>query len=135
LGEMEVLDGAWKRDKLSGGGGSSGGHGGGDGGRGERPDLYEEVRRRERDTVVAGQRDQWARRPPSTKQSLSQTHRHSHLRDDDLPRRPNPPPPAQARAARRESPSADPAPAPRKRTAEEMAMVADKKRKLMSKYG
>jgi pre-mRNA-splicing factor 38B len=142
LGEMDVLEGAWKRDKLVGGGsgrsgdrhgsGESGGHRGG----GERPDLYEEVRRRERETVVAGQRDQYARRPPTTKSSLAQPNRRSHLQDDDAPRRPKPPPQQAHRAGGgRESPPAPAAPAPRKRTAEEMAMVAEKKQKLMSKYG
>jgi pre-mRNA-splicing factor 38B len=141
LGEMDVLDGAWKRDKLAEarGGGAGDRHGAGEsGGRGgERPDLYEEVRRRERETVVAGQRDQYARRPPTTKSSLAQTQRHSHLQDDDAPghRRSNPPPQQAHRAGGRESPPVSAAPAPRKRTAEEMAMVAEKKRKLMSKYG
>jgi pre-mRNA-splicing factor 38B len=160
LGEMDVLDGAWKHDQMSrGGGGSvdhrhgeSGGHDRrGGGGGGERPDLYEEVRRRERETVVSGQRDQYARRPPTTKNSLAaQPHRRSHLQDDDYDdannrqhRHNNKPPQSQQQqqqahrggAARRESPPAAAAPAPRKRTAEEMAMVAEKKRKLMSKYG
>lgn len=120
LGEMDIVNGSWKRGNL---GERSG----------ERPDLYEEVRRRERDTVVAGQRGQWGRRPPA---SMSQPNRQSHLRQDDDGPRHNPPP-QQARgdtADRREAPRAA-EPPQRKRTSEEMAATADKKRKLLSKYG
>jgi pre-mRNA-splicing factor 38B len=162
LGEMDVMDGSWKRDQASRHGGGGGGGGGSSvdresgrrGGGESRPDLYEEVRRRERETVVSGQRDQYARRPPTTKSSLAaQSHRRSHLQDDDYDYDANsrrshssnkPPPHHQQQqqahrdrgAARRESPPAAAAAAPpRKRTVEEMAMVAEKKRKLMSKYG
>jgi pre-mRNA-splicing factor 38B len=135
LGEMDILQGTWKLDTLgaanANGSRSSSGRSGGDSG---RPDLYEKVRRRERDTVVADQRGQWARHPPSTKISLS----HGNNRDkgrswhanDNMPRHQKAPTVPQARAPRDPSP-----PAQRKRTAGEQAAVAEKKRKLLSKYG
>lgn len=123
LGEMDTLDGNWKHDRL------------GDT-RGGVRDRYEEVRRRERDTVTADRG--WARRPPSTKQSLSQSTRgRSHPHDDD--RRHRPP-----REHRRDAPARpveSKAPPPvqasqqKKRSPEEMAAIAEKKRKLLAKYG
>jgi len=117
LGEVDILDGAWKDDKPGSSSRSD---------RRDERDLYEEVRRRERETVTADKR--WARRPPTTKTMLSQQQRHSV--QDDVPSRRSKPPPA--------NPAAQPdvaAPAPKKRTAEELAAIAEKKRKLMAKYG
>jgi pre-mRNA-splicing factor 38B len=98
-------------------------------GSGGRHDLYEEVRRRERETVTENGRSAVSRRPPSTKSSLPG---HSHERQRHSPS------PAAPRGAPRERsppPYESSAPAPRKRTAEEMAVIQDKKRRLMAKYG
>jgi pre-mRNA-splicing factor 38B len=88
-------------------------------------DLYEEVRRRERDTVTANGR----RRPPSTKSSLSG---HSNDRQRHSP---SPAAPRGAPKERSPPPSDSSGPAPRKRTAEETSAIQDKKRRLMAKYG
>jgi pre-mRNA-splicing factor 38B len=128
LGEIDVKEGSWK---SSGAGGRSDHHQssqrGDRGGRGgtvpSDRHLYDEVRRRERDTVTADRA--WARRPPSAKTSLSQTttsRSHSRIQDNDF--RPKVPPAATAPKA-----------PPPKRTSEEHAAIADKKRKLAAKYG
>ena len=128
LGEMDTLDGNWKRETPGAPRGSR------DRGRGGR-DLYQEVRRRERDTVTADRG--WAQRPPSTKNSLSH---HSRSRtnplDDYPPRsrpdrdRDGPTRPDDSRESPRQQHQQQ-----RKRTPEEIAAVAEKKRKLMAKYG
>jgi pre-mRNA-splicing factor 38B len=91
-------------------------------------DLYEEVRRRERDTVTASGSNAVARRPPSTKTSLLSTNRDASRRyaspgRSPPPERAAPPPPVETD------------PPPRKRTGEELAAIQDKKRRLMAKYG
>ena len=90
-------------------------------------DLYEEVRRRERETVTSGSRNAISRRPPSTKTSLLSN-------SGDTPRRSASP---QTRPSHREKspPPADRAVPQKKRTAEELAAIQQKKRRLMAKYG
>jgi pre-mRNA-splicing factor 38B len=94
-------------------------------------DLYEEVRRRERETVTANGRRDVARRPPSTKSSLS-GHSHDRQRHSPSPAAPRDAPTGRERPP---PPSESSAPAQRKRTAEETAVIQDKKRRLMAKYG
>jgi len=98
-------------------------------------DLYEEVRRRERETVTSSGRFASSRRLPSTKESLASSSR-------DAPHRSYSPPPnrlptssnrAQVPPATTNSNSR--IVAPKKRTAEELAVIQEKKRKLMAKYG
>lgn len=149
LGEMDVVGGAASSGKDSGGRGGS--HGGGRG----NADLYEEVRRREREQVAASSRGSWSRRPPSTKESLSSHHpyhqrasndservhvrRDEHQRDtsqrDHYQHRPKLPPDSTAAAPAGRPPAAAAVGSLKKRTAEELATIADKKRKLMAKYG
>lgn len=100
-------------------------------------DLYEEVRRRERENVTSNSRNAIARRPPSTKASLA-TPSSSDIghRSHSPPREPLPPRERRTDWAET-NPSNDSTnvPAPKKRTAEEMAAIQEKKRKLMAKYG
>ena len=42
-------------------------------------DLYDEVRRREREQVVSSGRGSWGRRPPTTKESLSSKQQHYNI--------------------------------------------------------
>ncbi len=96
-------------------------------------ELYEEVRRRERDTVASSSRNAIARRPPTTKASLSLGSREAasrRMHSTDAP--------LQTTRKEPESPlsgnlSAGATPV-KKRTSEEMAMIEAKKRKLMAKY-
>jgi len=104
-------------------------------------DLYEEVRRRERANVTARGNQPVARRPPSAKASLTGPYRRTAQGSSINPH----PPPARAPTYQERKPShSTPAPAsldsssqsaPKKRSAEEIAAVQDKKRKLMAKYG
>lgn len=108
LGEMDVEDGDWWHDRVM--------------------PSYDEIRERERSKSTAD--SDWARRPPAIKASLSQHSRHGV--GEDRPRyRPetSKPPPQQSLQS-----ESSPAPA-KKRTAEELAAIADKKRRLMAKYG
>lgn len=100
-------------------------------------DLYEEIRRRERDTVTSSGRSAVARRPPSTKFSLlgsnhkSSSHNSSPPSYHSPPRgRSSPPAPSNQNIGHGEQASA-----PKKRTADELAAIQEKKRKLMAKYG
>lgn len=89
-------------------------------------DLMAEVVRREREQSFAKGRN-YAARVSTTKDSLMQNSdgkRHNTYYD----RRPHQPPPA----SRQSPPSLPP---PREKTAEELATIADRKRKLMAKYG
>lgn len=136
LGEIDVLEGRWKDEKLPHGGGTTG-NGDGD---------YDEVRRRERETVTADKG--WARRPASTKAMLAQPQKRSKhsVQDEDYDFRRsgstpnNQPKPNKAAASQQQQPpvpaavAASAAAAP-KRSAEELAAVAEKKRRLMAKYG
>jgi pre-mRNA-splicing factor 38B len=147
LGEMDVLEGRWKDEKLHGGTTTDQGydrHGGGGGGGRPPHDLYDEVRRRERETVTADKG--WARRPASTKAMLAQPQKRSSskhsVQDEDYDFRragpaanqSNPPPSSNQQQNQRQSPVPAAAAAP-KRSAEELAAVAEKKRRLMAKYG
>jgi len=123
-------------------------------------DLYQEVQRRERDRVAASDKGSWARRPPSAKQSLTapasqRNHHHgrgygggdrrrdggdgdfSRRRNDSYQHQPKLPPSEQHKneVEGRPPAAAAAAPPPRKRTNEELAKIAEKKRKLMAKYG
>jgi pre-mRNA-splicing factor 38B len=126
LGEMDMVNGKWMHDRL---GSDTGGRRNDRSGYDERH-LYEEVRQRERDTVTANKG--WTRRPPTTKNSLSQHGKaRNNPQDDGVPlRRSEHAPPVRASESK-----APPPPPERKRTHEELATIAEKKRKLMAKYG
>ena len=125
LGEMDILDGNWRnedpaKDIL------------------REDNLYDEVRRRDRETVTASRG--WARKPATTKSMLAQTSggpRKTSLQDE-MPRRK--PPPTQSQRTDRDArdrerePNFKP-PQPKKRSTEEMAAIAEKKRRLQAKYG
>lgn len=92
-------------------------------------DLYEEVRRRERETVTSSSRNAIARRPPTTKASLSLAALNgpptrAHLQE--APPRPT--------AQFETEPSSVADSSTKKRSPEEIAMIEAKKRKLMAKY-
>lgn len=95
-------------------------------------DLYEEVRRRERETVTSSGRNAIARRPPSTKTSLSVSSnagppRRSyspHASPSPSSRDERPPPPHNVESNN-----------DKRKTSEELASIQAKKRKLMAKYG
>jgi len=89
-------------------------------------DLMEEVRRREREGSTAKGKA-YAARPPSTKSSLSYNDR-KRAPEDDFPERRRPPP------KKEEAPPAF-AHKPREKTPAELAAIAEKKRKLSSRYG
>lgn len=128
LGELDVLDGDWRNDRLVPSSGME-----------KQPSseraLYEEVRRRERDSVTANKN--WARKPPTTKDNFSQArHPRSHP-DSDSYRQPS-------RRFLDNEVSAAPTPyrgenassvMPRKRSQDEEAVIAEKKRKLAARYG
>jgi pre-mRNA-splicing factor 38B len=116
------------------------GHGDNNSYGGGRADLYDEVRKREHDRVTAKGKNAIARRPPSTKASLaapvaSSTRRADYGYDD---RRRSPT--GRVKEEKKISPAAEfpcevghlPG---RKRSAEEIAAIQEKKRKLMAKYG
>lgn len=134
LGEMDLPDGNFHTEDD--------GRRGGVGGRCDN-NLYDEIRRRERNTVTASGRD-YCSRPPTTKCSLAgagrrrrspspagrcrslpprsgrsgrQTHHHSDSKGRDNPK------------------SASKQPPERKRTSGKLAAIQEKKRRLMAKYG
>ena len=128
LGELDVVDGKWRDDRF--------------GAAVDDRALYQEVQRRERDRVTADRN--WARQPPTTKSNLAQQSSHRrvydeaprhysyphdrrHHRDEKAPERAHMAAPERAHAAAPERPV--------KRSAEEEAAIADKKRRLMAKYG
>jgi pre-mRNA-splicing factor 38B len=109
---------------------------------GGRSDLYDEVRKREQQRVTAKGKNAIARRPQSAKASLAApTTSSSHRSDYGFNDRRSPTgrvaeetkiSPASPAAAL----SSAAAPLPdRKRSAEEIAAIQEKKRKLMAKYG
>ena len=120
-------------------------------------DLYQEVQQRERDRVAPSDRGSWGARrpPPTTKQSISSSaqqprNHYSHDRGyahsgnndtkDDYQHQPKLPPAPSSLSSHtaidsRHSAAAAALPAAKKRTNEELAMIAEKKRKLMAKYG
>ena len=164
LGMLDVLDGNWNREGRRGGepsssrndhddrrsGGKRGYHDGHRQGRYHNDrsrDLYEEVRERERNTVTADRG--WARRPPSTKDALSGSgggyrgherggndHRSRDRDRKGYSSTGGPRPSSHSESlptSSRDNECGDTS--PRKRTAEEMAAIAEKKRRLMAKYG
>jgi pre-mRNA-splicing factor 38B len=133
LGEVDVLDGKWKSEKRAEHQPRGYDH------PWQGRDLYEEVRRREREGVTADKG--WARRPPTTKANLSSVAKSGHVVLDDYR-----PPPARPQHRQPRGSASDVSPAPsavtksdvppaRKRTAEELAAIEEKKRRLMAKYG
>ena len=124
LGEMDMLNGNWKNEDPSK-----------DTRRGD--DLYDEVRRRDRETVTASKG--WARQPASTKSMLaSSSRRHRTFVQDEMPPRKRQPHPADRNARGVPETKNDPKfkpPEPKKRSAEELAAIAEKKRRLQAKYG
>jgi len=144
LGEMDVIDGPFYKEDMAKG-------------KEKVVDAYEEVRRREQNSVTASGRD-YHRRPPTTKDSLaaptsnrgSSSDRGRHLssspsrgggegtsrrgynqshtnKNTTEKREPN----GKPQVAREKVPP----PAQLKRTAEETASTREKKRKLLAKYG
>lgn len=110
-------DDRWERGGRSSNGGSS------------KSDLYEEVRRRERDTVTTNSRNGVARRPPSTKSIMAAS---DSRRQEGRHRSKSPSPPRDRSRSKSLTPPPSP---PRKRTAEEVAAIRAKKQKLLAKYG
>jgi pre-mRNA-splicing factor 38B len=104
-------------------------------------DLYEEVRRRERETVTTSGRNGATRRPPSTKSSMTSSNKDIHVPDRQRDHRTNSRSPSasrvppQSRSSRSNSKTPPPSPPPRKRTSDEMAANHAKKQKLLAKYG
>jgi pre-mRNA-splicing factor 38B len=126
LGELDVLDGEWKHDRSVQ-----------ESGRERQPSseraLYDEVRRRERDSVTANRN--WARRPPSTKESVARAgyrrpdpEFNSHRQPSQRPNEPR----GDSTTIRGESASAA---VPKKRSQEEEAAIAEKRRRLAARYG
>lgn len=140
LGEMDVLDGPFYKEDMARG--STGGDG------------YDEVRKRERETVTASGRDYYSR-PPTTKKSLAGGGNGGRASSSDRQHRPgerSSSPPRRERprdhhsesrgrdndnkAQRREPQRQEREKSlPKKRSAEEIAAIQQKKRKLMAKYG
>mmetsp|Transcript_29446 Transcript_29446/g.80903 ORF Transcript_29446/g.80903 Transcript_29446/m.80903 type:complete len:444 (-) Transcript_29446:153-1484(-) len=155
LGEIDALQGEWSRDdpNASSSGRSDYNRGGGGRDRGRRSsnsqswrgnndrDLYDEVRRRERETATADKG--WARRPPSTKNALSlHTEYRGRSVQDKIPPAYNNKPPRSRHGDDNRDQRGKPTDGstgelqqPKKRSAEEMAVIKEKKRKLMAKYG
>ncbi|KAL3911597.1 MAG: hypothetical protein SGILL_007217, partial [Bacillariaceae sp.] len=109
-------------------------HRGHEDGRHSRHDLYDEVRQRERERATGA-----ARRPPSGKAGLSPPRRNHYSADASRGYSNNDRPHVgSSRDSARTAPpstAGEPAAAPKKRSAEEIAAIQEKKRKLMSKYG
>mmetsp|Transcript_96 Transcript_96/g.118 ORF Transcript_96/g.118 Transcript_96/m.118 type:complete len:433 (-) Transcript_96:214-1512(-) len=144
LGEMDTLQGRWRNGDLSapsqGGGERRGGNRNperGDTNNNDR-DLYGEVLRRERNTATADKG--WARRPPTTKNALSaHTQHRGHSLQDVKPKQHLKPQPgerelsaATAGGVNHDSTRGD---ISTKRSAEATAVIKEKKRKLLAKYG
>jgi pre-mRNA-splicing factor 38B len=113
--------------------------------RNQESDLYDEVRRRERAQVASSGRESWSRRPPTTKASLSTQpnkvpERSTHVNDS----RQRGSSDSNSHNATRYNPkslteetrsSPDLSNAAGKRSAVDPAAIAEKKRKLLAKYG
>jgi pre-mRNA-splicing factor 38B len=143
LGEMDLPDGSFHREDQGYG---QRGKGLADQRRegGRHHDLYEEVRRRERDTVTASGRGEYSRPPPTTKRSLAaagHTKRSPELdsrKQSTHPsslRRTSPKHETKNASSSNDDSCSQPPAAARKRTAEELAKIEEKKRKLLAKYG
>lgn len=148
LGEMDMPDGHFHKEDLKitdegrQGRGYEGKKKNNSPGRRPRDDLYEEVRRRERDTVTSSRKGKYSSRPPTAKQMLSGR----TGRSPSAEQKRSPSPRSQSRGAIPVGRKAEAArghrvensyenSSPRKRTAEELAAIQEKKRKLMAKYG
>eukprot|EP00797_Seminavis_robusta_P005238 Sro1343_g264640.1 splicing factor 38B (434) ;mRNA; r:18348-20148 len=136
LGEMDVPDGPFYKEDTRAGRGYDNRHERG------KNDLYEEVRRREQEQAT-GSRGNYFARVETTKNSLAAGGTRGAPPPQDRRRRS----PSPSRGARKRSPPREGRnredersrerqnSPPRKRTAEEMAAIQEKKRKLMAKYG
>lgn len=127
LGELDVLDGEWRNDRL-------GQPMGRERQQSSERHLYEEVRRRERESVTASRN--WARKPPATKNGLSHSssHRPSNSEYDSY-RQPSRKPMESATGPPTNREENVYSTMPRKRSQEEEAAIAEKKRKLAARYG
>lgn len=129
LGELDVVEGNWRHEKLN----SEHRHSG-TAPRGKEWDeknLYDEVRRRERETVTAERG--WARRPPAAKTSLAQRVRQPVDSVEPPPRRTNYT--QEGRGFVNTSIPTQVKHQERKRNPDELAAIAEKKQKLFAKYG
>jgi pre-mRNA-splicing factor 38B len=99
-------------------------------------ELYEEVRRRERETVTSSSRNAVARRPPSTKVSLSASANSTNKRSRSPERfQRQPPQPRHEGALPHDAAHPPPAPSNREKDPDELAAIRAKKQKLLAKYG
>jgi pre-mRNA-splicing factor 38B len=100
-------------------------------------DLYEEVRRRERETVTSSSRNAIARRPPSTKASLSAIGDMpaKRPRSPESYHRPAPPQRHDGAFPPTTMDSSIVAPSAREKAPEDLAAIRAKKQKLLAKYG
>ena len=137
LGEMDMPDGKFHKEDIRA---DSRGY---DDNRhaGAQQDLYEEVRRRERESVTSSRKGGYSSRPPTAKQSLSAA---NYRKSSSSERRRSASPPHRSKRSPSElevgaktggDRKQSPPPTSRKRTAEELAAIQEKKRKLMAKYG
>ena len=104
---------------------------------GGKSDLYEEVRKRERENVTVGRSNAAQRRPTSKKASES-SHQSTSSRGFKDPSDGNNTQLGSSRGVERKSPPpavSNEAGLPKKRSADEIAAIQEKKRKLMAKYG
>ena len=109
-----------------------------DRGNGGQPDLYDEVRQRERERATGSGSNAAYRRPPSAKAGLAPSGRNDYSGDSRSRYHSHRPHLGSSRDAERQAPAAapaEPAAAPKKRSPEEVAAIQEKKRKLMAKYG
>jgi pre-mRNA-splicing factor 38B len=160
LGELDVIHGTAKEYVPNGDGNRGTQNEGRDYRRDNRSsDLYEEVRRREREQVAGSGRGSWSRRPPTTKESLSSNlnvketfrksgtsgtrHEHEEFSYDNRQRdkthhyqaKLSSNKDSQSAAMMEESMPVVPMEPPRKRNAADMAAIAERKRRLIAKYG
>jgi pre-mRNA-splicing factor 38B len=99
-------------------------------------DLYEEIRRRERDTVTSSSRNAIARRPPSTNVSLSATGDRSAKRSRSPSGHLRPPTQQQHDGGLPMAPAySSRAPIPGEKAPDELSAIRAKKQKLLAKYG
>jgi pre-mRNA-splicing factor 38B len=102
---------------------------------GGKADLYQEVRQRERESVTVSGANAVPRRPPNSKANKAPYKRSDHLGDggDHIIHHPNLGPQIDGKAPSLASTRA--AAAPKKRSAEEIVSIQEKKQKLLAKYG
>jgi pre-mRNA-splicing factor 38B len=114
LGELDILDGSWKQDRFSAVAADD-------------KALYDEVRQRERDRATATKH--WAPRPSAALQTLAQ--QPSRIQKEIFKPAPNH---CKQESFDRRREEAAPSTRPVKRSAEQEAAIAAKKRQLMNKY-